>query len=157
MKVGLNPAFLFAHYGDQVFCDQVIAGATRAKELGFPSLGLEIYCDEQYAAYAPQNIRRIRDHFHTLGLESTAFLACAPRAKLASITKEIRQEGKKDFECIVDVVSEMGLTDTVSLVSSAPPEAVGSCMETYPGGPPGSIVLPPSCSWETVWNTYWIP
>jgi sugar phosphate isomerase/epimerase len=154
LKIGLNPAFLFAHYGDQVFCDQVIAGAARAKELGFPSLGLEIYCDEQYDAYTPKNIRRIRDHFHALGLESTAFLACAPRAKLASITKEIRQEGKRDFLRIVDIVSEMGLTDTVSLVSSAPPEAVLSYMETYPGGPPESIVLPPSCTWETVWNTY---
>ena len=154
MKIGLNPAFLFAHYGDQVFYDQVIAGATRAKELGFPSLGLEIYCDEQYVAYTPQNIRRIRDHFHALGLESTAFLACAPRAKLASITKEIRQEGKRDFERIVDVVSQMGLTDTISLVSSAPPEAVISYMETYPGAPPESIVLPPSGSWEMVWNTY---
>ena len=154
MKIGLNPAFLFAHYGDQVFCDQVIAGATRAKELGFPSLGLEIYSDEQYVAYTPQNIRRIRDHFHALGLASTAFLACAPRAKLARITKEICQEGKRDFERIVDIVSEMGLTDTVSLVSSAPPEAVLSYMETYPGGPPESIVLPPSYSWEMVWNTY---
>ncbi len=154
MKVGLNPAFLFAHYGDQVFCDEVIAGATRAKELGFPSLGLEIYCDEQYAAYTPQNIHRIRGHFRALGLDSTAFLACAPRAKLASITKEIREEGKRDFLRIVNVVSEMGLTDTVSLVSSAPPEAVLSYMETYPGGPPESIVLPSSCSWETVWITY---
>lgn len=154
MKIGLNPAFLFAHFGDKVFFDQVITGATRAKELGFPSLGLEIYCDEQYEAYTSKNIRRIRDHFHALGLESTAFLACAPRAKLASITKEIRQEGKRDFQRIVDVVSEMGITNTVSLVSSAPPEAVISYMETYPGAPPKSIALPPSCSWETVWNTY---
>ena len=41
MRIGLNPAFLFAHFGDKVFFDEIIAGASRAKELGFPSLGLE--------------------------------------------------------------------------------------------------------------------
>jgi sugar phosphate isomerase/epimerase len=154
LKIGLNPAFLFAHFGDKVFFEQVMKGAAIAKNLGFPSLGLEIYCDEQYSAYTPENIRQIRQCFNDLGLKSTAFLACAPRAKLASITKEINQEGKEDFRRIVEIVAEMGLTDVISLVTSAPPETVISFMETYPGAPPESTVLPPTCSWGEVWNTY---
>jgi sugar phosphate isomerase/epimerase len=145
---------LFAHFGDKVFFDEVIEGASRAKALGFPSLGLEIYCDEQYAAYTPQSIRAIRDHFQQLGLESTAFLACAPRAKLASITPEVRRAGLADFQRIVDIVSALGVTDIISLVSSAPPEAVTSYLQTYPGAPPASMVLPPSTSWQEVWSTY---
>ncbi len=101
LKIGLNPAFLFAHYAERVYCEEVIAGAKRASQLGFPSLGLEIYCDEQYAAYTPSNIRRIRETFDDLGLQSTAFLACAPRAKLASLTPELQKEGKEDFARIV--------------------------------------------------------
>lgn len=154
MKIGLNPAFLFANYGDKVYFNEVISGCTRAKELGFPSLGLEIYCDEQYDAYTPENLKKIRSHFLNMGMESTAFLACAPRAKLASITREVREEGKRDFQRIVNIVSEIGLTNVISIVSCAPPEAVTSYMDTYPGGPPQSLSLPDWCSWDDVWNLY---
>jgi len=154
MKIGLNPAFLFARYGNKVFFNEIIEGATIAKKLGFPSLGLEVYCDTEYDAYTPKNIRSIRDHYINLGLDSTAFIACAPRAKLASITSKVREEGKRDFKRIVDITAEMGLTDIVALVASAPPEAVTSYMETYPGAPPKSIILPSGYNWEGIWNSY---
>ena len=154
MKIGLNPAFLFAHYGDKVFFNEIIEGATLAKNLNFSSLGLEVYCDSQYDAYTPKNIRAIREHYINLGLNSTAFVACAPRAKLASINAKVCDEGKRDFERIADITAELGLTDIVALVTSAPPESVISYMDTYPGAPPKSILLPPGSTWEGIWNSY---
>jgi len=154
MKIGLNPAFLFAHYGENVFLNQIIEGATLAKKLNFSSLGLEVYCDSQYDAYTSSNIRTIREHFNHLGLKSTAFVACAPRAKLCSFNSKVRSEGKKDFKRIADIAAELGLSDVVALVTSAPPEAVISYMDTYPGAPPQSLILPSGSTWEGIWNSY---
>lgn len=154
MKVGLNPGFLFALYGDKVFFKEIIEGADIAASLGFDSLRLEVYCDSEYEAYSSENIKLMRQHYQNLGFTSDYFVACAPRNKLATMDPEIRAEGLRDFERIAEITYDFGLSDTVSLVCGAPNEAIAAFLDTYPGAPPSMIVLPESLSWEEVWKRY---
>lgn len=154
MKVGLNPGFLFSLYGDHVFFKETLEGADIAASLGFDSLRLEVYCDSEYEAYTTQNIKAMREHYEKLGMCSDYFVACAPRNKLATMNKERRAEGLRDFERITEITQEFGLADTVSLVCGAPDEAVVSFLDTYPGAPPHMLILPDHMSWDEVWKTY---
>ena len=154
MKVGLNPAFLFALYGDKVFFKEILEGAEKAVSLGFDSLRLEVYCDEEYEAYTKQNIRVMRERYTELGLLSDYFVACAPRNKLATLNPDIRREGLRDFERITEITYDFAMADTVSLVCGAPNEAVAAFMNTYPGAPPSLLKMPDSISWDEVWKTY---
>ncbi len=154
MKVGLNPGFLFSLYGDKVFFNEMIEGANIASELGFDSLRLEVYCDEEYEAFTKENIKALREHYQKLNILSDYFVACAPRNKLATIDEARRKEGLRDFERNAEIAAEFGLCDTVSLVCGAPEEAVVSYLDTYPGAPPSMIVLPSHLTWAQVWDTY---
>ena len=154
MEIGLNPAFLFAHYGEEVYLDQILEGVMLAHNIGFKSLGLEIYCDEQYEIYNKENIKKIKNCFTKYSMKSKYFVACAPRIKLASLNEEVQREGLKDFKKIVEIVAEMGLVDMISLVTSSPPEMVVSYMDTYPGAPPAFTVLPNDYIWDHVWDVY---
>lgn len=117
MKVGLNPGFLFALYGDKVFFREMIEGANIAASLGFDSLRLEVYCDPEYEAFTAENIRALRQHYQSLKITSDYFVACAPRNKLATMDPIRRQEGLRDFERLAEIAGEFGLCDTVSLVA----------------------------------------
>ena len=154
MKVGLNPGFLFALYGDKVFFREMIEGANIAASLGFDSLRLEVYCDSEYEAFTKENIRALRQHYQSLGFTSDYFVACAPRNKLATMDPARRQEGLRDFERLTEIAGDFGLCDTVSLVCGAPEEAVVSFLDTYPGAPPSMIRLPENLTWDEVWKTY---
>lgn len=154
MKVGLNPGFLFALYGDKVFFKEMIEGANLAASLGFDSLRLEVYCDTEYEAFTKENIRALREHYRSLGFISDYFVACAPRNKLATMDPVRRNEGLRDFERITEIAYDFGLCDTVSLTCGAPEEAVVSFLDTYPGAPPSMLKLPDNLSWDEVWKTY---
>jgi sugar phosphate isomerase/epimerase len=154
MKVGLNPGFLFALYADKVFFNEMIEGAEIASSLGFDSLRLEVYCDQEYEAFTPENIKKLRDHYRKLNIRSDYFVACAPRNKLATMQKERREEGLRDFERTVEIAYDFGLCDTISLVCGAPEEAILKFLDTYPGAPPSMLVLPDNLSWAEIWKTY---
>lgn len=154
MKVGLNPGFYFALYADKVFFKEILEGADLAASIGFDSLRLEVYCDEEYDAYTPENVKQMRRHFKNLGMASDYFVACAPRNKLASMNKEKREEGLRDFDRIAEITYDFGIADSVSLVCGAPDEAVVSFLDTYPGAPPHMLIPPEKMRWDDVWNTY---
>lgn len=154
MKVGLNPGFLFALYADKVFLKEILEGADIAASLGFDSLRLEVYCDEEYSAFTKENIKVMRKHYQDLGMLSDYFVACAPRNKLATIDKSVRKQGLEDFERIAEITYDFGLCNSVSLVCGAPAEAKITFMDTYPGAPPSMIQLPETLTWGEVWKTY---
>lgn len=154
MKVGLNPGFLFALYADKVFFNEMIEGANKAASLGFDSLRLEVYCDPEYDAFTKENIKALRKHYEGLGFISNYFVACAPRNKLATMDKAVREEGLRDFERNVEIAYDFGLCDNVALVSGAPAEANVKFLETYPGAPPAMLIMPDNLPWGDVWDTY---
>lgn len=154
MKIGCSPAYMFAHFQENVTFTDVIGSAKRVAQLGFCCLQLETYNLKQKDIFNGDRVNKIRHLFQDLGLEISQFNVHAIRRDLVSLDKKRRNTALEELKNLVGIAAELGLVDVITIPSSPIPEMIIEYYETYPGGIQPILDMPDNISWRQIWDTH---
>ena len=154
MRIGCSPAYVFAHFGEDLSYDNLVESINRVKKLGFSGLQLETYNEKQIDIFTDEHIKTITNLFNSLRIESSQFIGHSIKSLIASINIEKRREGIEKLKELIEICKKLEIIQTFNLPFSPPPELVFSYTETYPGAVQAAMSVPDSFIWDSLWHGY---
>ncbi len=154
MKIGLSPAYGFAHFGDEIDCARILQLVRSGKKLGFSCFQLETYDKKQMAIYTAENIRTIRDLYLEQGMQCSQFIGHSIKEEIASIDRKRIRQGMEELKRLVEFCVDLGIVSIFTIPSSPPPEIIEDYYETYPGAVQPVIRYDDRTDWDRIWETH---
>lgn len=154
MRIGLSPAFGFAHFGEDITLEKILQLVSMGKDMGFCGFQLETYSKEQMDIYTDENIKIIRDHFITLNMESSQFIGHSLKSDIASLEKKRIEQGLEELKKLVEICNKLKIIQIFNIPSSPPSELIVDYYETYPGAVQPVIDFSQGVNWERLWDSY---
>ena len=154
MRIGLSPAFGFAHFGEHITLGKILQLVSMGKDMGFCGFQLETYSKEQIDIYTDENISRIKEHYLKLGMESSQFIGHSLKNEISSIEECRIKEGLDELKRLVEICRKLEIIKIFNIPASPPSELIADYYETYPGAVQPVIDFPKGVDWKRVWDTY---
>jgi len=154
IRIGLSPAFGFAHYGENICLEKILNLVSMGKRMGFCGFQLETYSKEQVDIYTDENIIIIRDHYRKLQMESSQFIGHSLKSDISSLEKKRIRAGIEELKKLVEICNKLEIINVFSIPASPPTELITDYYETYPGAIQPVIDFSKGIDWNRVWDTY---
>jgi sugar phosphate isomerase/epimerase len=154
MKIGLSPAFGFAHYGENINLEKILKLVSMGYEMGFCGFQLETYSKEQMDIYTDENINRIKEHYLKLGMESSQFIGHSLKNEINSIDNKKIDQGIEELKRLVEICKKLEIITVFNIPAAPCPKLIVDYYETYPGAVQPVIDFPKEISWQKIWDTY---
>ena len=154
MRIGLSPAFGFAHFGEHITLEKIFQLVSMGHELGFCGFQLETYSKEQIDIYTDKNISRIKEHYLKLGMESSQFIGHSLKSDIASLEKKCINQGLEELKKLVEICNKLKIIQIFNIPASPSSELIADYYETYPGAVQPVIDFPKGADWGKIWDTY---
>lgn len=154
MRIGLSPAFGFAHFGENISLEKILQLVSFGKQAGFCGFQLETYSKSQIDIYTDKNIKTIRDYYSELGMESSQFIGHSAKSDISSLDSKRIEQGLDEVRKLVEICNKLGIIDVFNIPAAPPTELIVDYYETYPGAVQPVLDYPAGMSWKKIWDTY---
>ena len=124
MRIGLSPAFGFAHFGEDITLEKILQLVSMGKDMGFCGFQLETYTKEQMDIYTDENIRIIKDHYSKLEMESSQFVGHSLKSDIASLEKKRINQGLEELKKLVEICQKLKIIQIFNIPASPPTELI---------------------------------
>lgn len=152
-QIGATAAYAFAHFRVKGTYDDYIWCFRRLAQLGFRNFNLEILEDNHVDLFTPERVDRFRELGEELGIRLPVFTTYYAENDLASLSPQRRKKGLEKFRFAVETAARLG-SMILNMASEFPPELVSEYRAEYLHSPAGRFWLPPSISWQSIWDGY---